>query len=115
MDDGIRDFWTDIALVVGALPLGIYPFVLLANGMQLAAGLGSSGNAYALLGKFFLLGSTLYPIVYVLMFRASRRAQKRGASKQSLVLGVTPLLLVCTLLLSFWVLLTFPPPSQIHG
>ena len=82
MDTDFRGFWADIALVLGALPLGIYPFVLLANVMQLAAGGSSSGGAYELLGTYFLLGSTCYPIIYVLMLRASRRAQKRGDSKQ---------------------------------
>ncbi len=56
-----------LLLLLGAVPLLIYPFVLLAGVMSLAA--GRTGNEPVLLmvvGYSFLLGSIAYPAVYVI-------------------------------------------------
>ncbi len=57
---------TGFFLFLGALPLVIYPFVLLANVMGLAG--HRSGNepfALVLLSYAFYLGTTAYPVVYL--------------------------------------------------
>ena len=64
-----NDYIERLILVLEGLPLIIYPFVLLANVMQLAS-LGS-GNLNAISIAFmilFLVLSTAYPITYFLCF-----------------------------------------------
>jgi hypothetical protein len=63
---GKMKFVTHFMLLLGALPLLVYPFVVLANVMSLAG--ERSGNEPPLLMLVvysFLLGSLAYPAVYV--------------------------------------------------
>ena len=57
---------TILFLVLGALPLILYPVVLLANEMSFAApATGSESLLQWLVSRAFLLGSIIYPIVYL--------------------------------------------------
>jgi hypothetical protein len=57
-------FW----LILGGLPLMIYPFLLVANIMSLAGNPSSDPASLVvqLASQGFLWGSTLYPLVYIL-------------------------------------------------
>jgi len=56
-------FW----LILGGLPLMIYPFLLVANVMSLAGNPSSEPVSLVvqLASQGFLWGSTLYPLVYI--------------------------------------------------
>lgn len=68
-----------ILLVMGALPLLIYPFIFLAGIMSLAGDTSNAGPWPVLLIAFVaLLSSLAYPIVYLpCAFRAIRRLTKK--------------------------------------
>ncbi|MDY0168588.1 MAG: hypothetical protein RBS80_18715 [Thermoguttaceae bacterium] len=92
-------------LFLGALPLLIYPFVLLASVMSLAG--HRSGNEPALLVlviKSFLLGSIAYPLVYlVCLALAVAKAAKNGCTV-ALWYGLGPLVYLLFLvgLMGIW-------------
>ena len=57
---------TAILFIVSALPLLIYPAVLMASVMSLAGGVSGEEPAYLVAIVYgFLIGSLLYPLVYI--------------------------------------------------
>lgn len=78
-----------VLLVIGGIPLLIYPFVLIANAMQLAA-FGASGNEkmsvyLAIIVLLFLALSTAYPLTYILCCCHKKR-------KENIYISVAPIL-----------------------
>jgi len=97
-------YW--ILLIVGALPLLIYPFILLANVLSLAGTKSSTPVPMAqwLIANGFLGCSTLYPLVYLACTIAAVTYARSGKATVALKLSIVPLayLGVCGLLLMAW-------------
>lgn len=87
-----------LLLLLGALPLLIYPFVLLANVMSLAGHwsgnepLGLVVTVYA-----FLIGSTAYPAVYIFHRVYANALLKQNKTEAALRYSVGPLLYLALL------------------
>ncbi len=91
--------------VLGALPLAVYPVVLIANIMSAAA--KPNPNAPRRLRavvRTFLVGSTTYPVVFLLCLFAARRALGRGEMERGLAFSSLPLVEIAALcgLLALW-------------
>ena len=97
-----------VALVVGAVPLLIWPFMLLANLMSLAAWSLPTGVRPSLLqtlvSQLFLWSSTLYPLVYLAAGITSVVFASTGHPPSANRFALIPLgyLLVVVLLLFAW-------------
>lgn len=94
-----------LLLVLGALPLLCYPFVLLANLMTLAghrSGHESLGLMVAVYA--FLIGSTAYPLVYFLCFGFVIVRLKEKKVRAAIRYSAAPLLYIALLaiLMMFW-------------
>lgn len=100
-------YW--VLLVIGAAPLLIYPFVLLANVMSMAATRVPSQPPVPLMQSLtcnaFLWSSTLYPIVYGICAIAAIVSSRSGGLTMSWLLAAGPLayLVLCVLLLAAWI------------
>ena len=100
-------YW--ILLVIGAAPLLIYPFVLLANVMSMAATRVPSQPPVPLMQNLtcnaFLWSSTLYPIVYAVCALAAVMCSRSGGVTMAWVLAAGPVayLVLCALLLAAWI------------
>ena len=105
MNDKTAQIISVVLEVLGALPLIAYPFVLLANVMQ-AAAKPEPGTPRLLLAvvRTFLVGTTTYPVVFLLCLFGARRALGRGAWEQGLALSSLPLGEIAALcgLLALW-------------
>jgi hypothetical protein len=80
------------SLILGALPLVVYPAVVIASVMGLA-GHRTGDQAFwqmALVNAFYV-GSVAYPIVYVAGAIASISARKRQQPRAALALSLAPL------------------------
>ncbi len=99
-------YW--IFLIVGGLPLLIYPFILLANVMSLAGTQGSTPVPISqwLAAKAFLWSSTLYPLVYLACLIAAIACSRGGDGQKALMLSIAPLAYVglCVALMFLWML-----------
>lgn len=97
-------YW--ILLIVGGVPLLIYPFILLANVMSLAGTKSSTPVPLmqTLIANAFLWSSTLYPLVYIGCGIAAIVCASGGHSAAAFKLSVVPLLYVvlCVLLMFAW-------------
>lgn len=71
-------FMSTLLLVIGGVPLLIYPFVFLANMMQLAAfGEQSNVNIYLeIIVHLFIITSILYPLTFICCFRSKKKTEK---------------------------------------
>lgn len=99
-------FWIAVVfLVLGFLPLPVYPFVLLADVMSLAA--PRSGKDPLLLtvaSKSFQIGSLVYPLVYLpclaaAIFRLMAHNQRGAAAISAIPIAM---LVVLAILLLAW-------------
>ncbi len=91
--------------MLGTLPLIAYPFVLLANVMSAAAKPEpGTSRLHLIVVRTFLIGTTTYPIVFLLCLFAARRALGRGDLERGLVLSSLPLMEIAALcgLLALW-------------
>lgn len=82
--------------MLGLLPLGAYPAVLVANAMQAAALADASQRAQGLRVKRWLTGTFVggtmaYPLVLLVCRALAGRAQKRGAGSGELAWSAAPL------------------------
>jgi hypothetical protein len=96
-----------ILLIVGGLPLSIYPIVLIANVMSLAAERSDakSGSVSLLLVvKAFLWSSTAYPLVYIPCGLIAFKMIRAGRLESGMWLATAPvvLLVLIVLLLLMW-------------
>jgi len=92
-----------IALVIGALPLVAYPFVLLADVMSLAA--QQSGKDPALLTIFsraFQWTSLAYPVVYVPCAVVALVMLKKMHEKAALGFSLAPMVYVGIVIVLFF-------------
>jgi hypothetical protein len=91
-------------LVLGGIPLFLYPAVLFANLMSLAG--HRSGNEPALLMVVvysFLLGSLAYPVVYIVcVIKALAQAGKDGKAALWFAAGPLGYLLLLVGLMFLW-------------
>lgn len=101
-----RHYW--ILLIVGALPLLIYPFILLANVMSLAGTKSSTPVPMTqwLAAKAFLWSSTLYPVVYLGCLIVAITCARSGDGSKALLFAIAPLAYfgLCILLMFAWML-----------
>lgn len=100
---------TILLLVFAAVPLLIYPFVLLANVMSLAGTRsGSEPMGQVLVSYAFLFTSTLYPLAYLICAILSVAAMKRGRERAGLYWGIGPIayLLGIVLLAGLWMMVS---------
>jgi len=101
-----RYYW--ILLIVGALPLLIYPVVLVANVMSFAG--TPSSTPVPLMQKLasmaFLWASTLYPVVYIGCLIAAITYSRGGDPAMAFKLSAAPLayLGLCVLLMFAWMM-----------
>jgi hypothetical protein len=98
---------TILLLVFAAVPLLIYPFVLLANVMSLAGTrTGSEPVGQVLVSYAFLFASTAYPLAYLLCLIFSIVAMKTGREQAGLYWSLGPFvyLLGLGLLFVLWML-----------
>jgi hypothetical protein len=87
------------SLAVGALPLLIYPFVLLADIMSLSSGTSSHVSvSHAAAALSFLLGSSAYPVVCLLWLVFSCIMLKKNREKMAFGLSIAPLAYVAVLI-----------------
>lgn len=95
-----------LLLVFGALPLLIYPIVLLANVMSLAGTrTGSEPVGQVMVSYAFLFAGTAYPLAYLLCVAFSVVAIKQGRHQAGLLWSLGPFayLLALGLLLALWI------------
>jgi len=79
-------------MIIGALPLLIYPFVLLANMMALAGHRSGHEPVILLLIAFaFVLGTTAYPVVYILCVVAAVACVKKARGAPAVAYSAAPL------------------------
>ena len=95
-----------IALILGALPLLLYPIAFLTVLMSL---LGQRSGAepilLVVLVYAFLLGSLAYPVVYIFCLLKTRSKRAKNENEAALRFSVFPLgyLLALGVLLAVWV------------
>ena len=81
-----------LLLVVGALPLLVYPPVLLANLMSLGGHrTGNESPGVSLVTYSFLLGSTAYPAVYVFSLLLVIARIRENRAKAALGYSIAPM------------------------
>jgi hypothetical protein len=96
---------TYICLILGGAPLLVYPFVLLANVMSLAAEPTGNKKTFADIAfKGFLWSSTLYPVVFVPLCMSAIRLMRAGRLGFGLGIATIPvvLLVVIFVLYRMW-------------
>jgi hypothetical protein len=91
-------YW--IWLLIGALPLPIYPLLLFINMMSLggAMALWSKSWAHFLTANGFLWGSSLYPLVYVRCFREASSKARRADYRAAINVAILPVLYLAAVL-----------------
>ncbi|MBI5034036.1 MAG: hypothetical protein HZB51_26235 [Chloroflexi bacterium] len=97
---------TGFFLVLGALPLVVYPFVLLANIMGLAGQWsGNESLVLILISYAFYIGTTVYPLVYLICVGAAIVAVRRKSNRAlGFALGSIGYLLLLVGLVAIWAL-----------
>lgn len=92
-------------LILGAIPLVIYPGIIVADVMAIAAAGGhlkAPGSIAEWLNAYIIVGATLYPVVWTLALIRTI-AMLRGRNDASAIKSaVIPLVFLCTLPLA-WV------------
>lgn len=101
--DGANSSWkkkiSAIFLFLGLLPVLIYPFIVLADAMSLAASQSENANTLsAKLGLGFLYGTLAYPAVYIPCSIFSRMALKKKKEAVSLWFSTVPILYLIILI-----------------
>lgn len=102
-------------LILGGVPLIVYPAVLLASVMSLAGvRTGYEPWLMRIVVPSFLVGSIIYPLVYIVSIGLVVWAEYQGRSLFSLRASVLPLLYLLLLGVLFlaWAWLDRPPPIQ---
>lgn len=105
MNDKTAQFIAGILQVLGALPLIVYPVVLVANIMSAAAKPEpDTPRLLVAVVRTFLVGTTTYPIVFALCLFGARRALGHGEWERGLALSSVPLVEIAALrgLLALW-------------
>ncbi|MEM1270501.1 MAG: hypothetical protein AAGI08_10685 [Bacteroidota bacterium] len=95
-----------ICLVVGALPLPVYPGLLVANIMGFAAtGQGSAPLLLQIAAKGFFLTSTLYPAAFLVGLVLALWHGRKDNLRAMLISSVIPLIYLAVVLFLFilWV------------
>jgi hypothetical protein len=95
-----------ILLLLGAIPLVIYPGIIFANVMALAASGGHLRPPASLVECLFtyvIVGATTYPIVWLVALVRSIILIRRGREVAALGTSLVPLVFLATLPLAFLV------------
>jgi hypothetical protein len=91
-----------VFLVIGALPLPVYPFVLLADVMSLAGERsGKDPLLLTVVSRSFQLGSMAYPLVYVPCLVAAIRRLMGHDPHAAAIISAIPLGLLALLAILF--------------
>lgn len=91
--------------VLAALPLLVYPAIVVANVMSAAARPKLEGpRLLRAIVRAFLLGTTAYPVVFLLCLLGARYALWRGAWTWGIILSGLPLFAIAALcgLMALW-------------
>jgi hypothetical protein len=101
---GSLEFWLAVlCLVLGGLPLLVYPFVLLADVMSLAAQRsGKDPLLLTILSRSFQLGSLIYPLVYLPCLAAAIFRLKAHNQRGAVVISAIPVILLILLAILFF-------------
>jgi hypothetical protein len=101
-----RHYW--ILLIIGAVPLLVYPFILIANIMSFAGTQGSAPVSASqwIMSKAFLWSATLYPVVYIGCLISAIVYSRSGDGAMAFKLAAAPLAHggLCVLLLFGWMM-----------
>lgn len=82
-----------VSLILGALPLLIYPFLVMANIMSFAAPQTSNEPfALTLVFQTFLIGTTVYTAVYILCAVLAIVNVRKDKGKPGFICGLTPII-----------------------
>lgn len=98
-----------VSLIFGALPLLVYPFLVIANIMSFAA---SHTNAepfgLTLVVNLFLFSSTAYPVVYIICAVFAIIQIRKDKGKSAFSYGIVPIIYLVLLvgLLAAWAALS---------
>lgn len=97
-------FWIAVVcLVLGFLPLLIYPFVLLADVMSLAASRsGKQSFLLTVVSRSFQIGSLVYPLVYFPCLAAAIRRLMAQEERIAAEISAIPIGLLIVLLILVW-------------
>ena len=99
-------FWIAVVfLILGFLPLPVYPFVLLADVMSLAAPRsGKDPLLLTVVSKLFQIGSLLYPLVYLPCLVAAIMRLMAHKERSAAIISAIPIamLVVLAILLCAW-------------
>jgi hypothetical protein len=93
-----------IAIVLGGLPLLVYPFVLLADVMSLAGEQSGKRTLLTVVARAFLWTSLAYPVVYLPCLSQARSLFKKMHEEAALGFCVAPLgyLIIVVVLFFAW-------------
>jgi hypothetical protein len=74
----MKRFWSLLFLIIGAVPLLVYPFVIIANIMQLAAGPSGEENILLIvIVKLFIVCTSTYLLTYLICLVSYIRKKSR--------------------------------------
>ena len=98
MNDKTAQIAAAVLQVLGGLPLIAYPALLVANIMSAAAPPEPKAPRLLLaVVRTFLVGTTTYPVVFLLCLFGARRALGRGEWERGLALSSLPLVEIAAL------------------
>lgn len=85
-------------LLIGGLPLLAYPAVFLAGVMSLAGErTGNESAVLVIVARSFLIGSMVYPLIYVPCAMAAVSMAKKGRAESALKICKVPLVFLAAL------------------
>jgi hypothetical protein len=94
-----------LSLILGALPLAVYPFVVIADIMSLATPTrGDEPTLLVAVARCFQIGSLAYLPVYAFSLAATLSLlRKKGKERAALCLSILPIIYVAILTILFFV------------
>ncbi len=96
-------------LVLGGLPLILYPGVVIASIMGLAA---PGDDLEATLLRLWSIATLIYPVIYIGMGLVAWRSFKYGDYARTRWTSLVPVLYLGFLFLFFWAMIAFGPPDS---
>ena len=94
--------WIITMQVLGALPLALYPVLLLANLMSLAGQRTPGDDKVWSASRWFLWSSTAYPLAFASCVIAAWKMLGLGHQQKALMWSVVPLLYLALVGVFFW-------------
>lgn len=91
-------------LLIGGLPLLVYPFVFLGGVMVIGGGVewGNASAAYKVMLRSFFAGAMVYPLIYIPCAIKAVLMAKEGREESALKMCKVPLVLIALLGMLFF-------------